>query len=181
MRWLKESARKRGEKSMAARLAKKLIHVEPEIMIPLALSKRELVRAMGQWIPKWDQLPTGFDLERLRGLVFDPMLRRNAFAILGRTKLVSPGDVGLGWLLALAKRADPAKLSARAKRDLRLKPEIERVFVENFEVYGVRKVWRLEWVHWFNHQRLFEPIGNVPPAEAEARYYAQLEAPAMAA
>jgi transposase InsO family protein len=41
-----------------------------------------------------------------------------------------------------ARRADPAKLSARAKRDLRLKPEIERVFVENFEVYGVRKVWR---------------------------------------
>lgn len=42
----------------------------------------------------------------------------------------------------VTKRADPAKLSARAKRDLRLKPEIERVFVENFEVYGVRKVWR---------------------------------------
>jgi len=42
----------------------------------------------------------------------------------------------------LAKRADPAKLSVRAKRDLRLKPEIERVFVENFEVNGVRKVWR---------------------------------------
>ena len=39
----------------------------------------------------------------------------------------------------------------------------------------------LEWVHWFNHQRLLEPIGNVPPAEAEARYYAQLEAPALAA
>lgn len=43
---------------------------------------------------------------------------------------------------ALARRADPAKLSARAKRDLRLKPEIERVFVENFEVCGARKVWR---------------------------------------
>jgi transposase InsO family protein len=33
----------------------------------------------------------------------------------------------------------------------------------------------LEWVDWFNHHRLLEPIGNVPPAEAEARYYAQLE------
>jgi putative transposase len=30
----------------------------------------------------------------------------------------------------------------RAKRDLALKPEIERVFAENFEVYGARKVWR---------------------------------------
>jgi putative transposase len=42
----------------------------------------------------------------------------------------------------VVKRADPKKLSARAKRDLELKPEIERVFAENFEVYGARKVWR---------------------------------------
>ena len=41
-----------------------------------------------------------------------------------------------------AKRADPAMLSARAKRDAALKPEIGRVFAENFAVYGVRKVWR---------------------------------------
>ena len=41
-----------------------------------------------------------------------------------------------------ARRADPAKLSARAKRDVFLKVEIRRVFAENFEVYGVRKVWR---------------------------------------
>ena len=34
----------------------------------------------------------------------------------------------------------------------------------------------LEWVDWFNHRRLLEPIGNIPPAEAEAAYYAQLEA-----
>jgi len=30
----------------------------------------------------------------------------------------------------------------------------------------------LEWVNWFNHRRLLEPIGNIPPAEAEANYYA---------
>ncbi|HSM40195.1 MAG TPA: IS3 family transposase, partial [Afifellaceae bacterium] len=41
-----------------------------------------------------------------------------------------------------AKRADPEKLSARAKRDQGLRPEIARVFAENFEVYGARKVWR---------------------------------------
>jgi putative transposase len=29
----------------------------------------------------------------------------------------------------------------------------------------------LEWVHWFNHRRLFEPIGHIPPAEREAAYY----------
>jgi transposase InsO family protein len=39
----------------------------------------------------------------------------------------------------------------------------------------------LEWVDWFNHRRLLEPIGNIPPAEAEARYYAQSERTAMAA
>lgn len=32
----------------------------------------------------------------------------------------------------------------------------------------------LEWVTWFNHQRLLEPIGYIPPAEAEQRYYWQL-------
>jgi putative transposase len=39
----------------------------------------------------------------------------------------------------------------------------------------------LEWVDWFNNRRLLEPIGNIPPAEAEQRYYAMLEQPAMAA
>ena len=39
----------------------------------------------------------------------------------------------------------------------------------------------LEWVDWFNHRRLLEPIGNIPPAEAEERYHAILENPAMAA
>ena len=39
----------------------------------------------------------------------------------------------------------------------------------------------LEWVDWFNHRRLLEPIGNIPPAEAEAAYYAALEATPMAA
>ena len=42
----------------------------------------------------------------------------------------------------VAKRTEPEKLSARAKRDEILKSEIARVFAENFEVYGARKVWR---------------------------------------
>ncbi|WP_156782661.1 IS3 family transposase [Acidihalobacter yilgarnensis] len=32
----------------------------------------------------------------------------------------------------------------------------------------------LEWVSWFNHQRLMGPLGHIPPAEAEANYYEQL-------
>ena len=39
----------------------------------------------------------------------------------------------------------------------------------------------LEWVDWFNNRRLLEPIGNIPPAEAEAAYYAQLEVMPIAA
>ncbi|WP_080501985.1 IS3 family transposase, partial [Burkholderia cenocepacia] len=32
----------------------------------------------------------------------------------------------------------------------------------------------LEWVAWYNHHRLMEPLGYIPPAEAEANYYRQL-------
>jgi putative transposase len=58
------------------------------------------------------------------------------------------------------------------------------------EVIHRRAPWRsfqsvefatLEWVDWFNNRRLLEPIGNIPPAEAEARYYAKLDELPMAA
>jgi transposase InsO family protein len=39
----------------------------------------------------------------------------------------------------------------------------------------------LEWVDWFNNRRLLEPIGHIPPAEAEARYYATNKPQAIAA
>ncbi len=39
----------------------------------------------------------------------------------------------------------------------------------------------LEWVDWFNHRRLFQPIGDVPPAEFEMAYYRQRQESAMAA
>ena len=41
-----------------------------------------------------------------------------------------------------ARRADPARLPARARRDVVLATDIQRVFDANFGVYGVRKVWR---------------------------------------
>ena len=34
---------------------------------------------------------------------------------------------------------------------------------------------RWEWVDWFNNRRLRAPIGNIPPAEADARFYAQID------
>lgn len=39
----------------------------------------------------------------------------------------------------------------------------------------------LERADWFNNRRLLEPIGNIPPAEAEANFYATLETEPMAA
>jgi putative transposase len=39
----------------------------------------------------------------------------------------------------------------------------------------------LEWVDWFNNRRLLEPIGNIPPAEAETRFYAQSDELALVA
>ena len=48
------------------------------------------------------------------------------------------------------------------------------------EVIRKRGLWKnlevveyatLEWVHWFNNVRLFEPIGSIPPAEFEKAYY----------
>jgi transposase InsO family protein len=41
-----------------------------------------------------------------------------------------------------AREADPSRLPARAVRDAELREQIERVWKENFGVYGVRKVWR---------------------------------------
>jgi hypothetical protein len=41
----------------------------------------------------------------------------------------------------LACLADPSKASARHQRDMELRPEIKRVWDENYQVYGVRKAW----------------------------------------
>jgi putative transposase len=39
----------------------------------------------------------------------------------------------------------------------------------------------LEWVDWFNHRRLLQPIGDRPPAEREAQYYQQFDESGIAA
>ena len=58
------------------------------------------------------------------------------------------------------------------------------------EVIRQRGSWRnleavefatLEWVDWFKHRKLLEPIGDIPPAELEAAYYEQAQESAMAA
>lgn len=46
------------------------------------------------------------------------------------------------YYVHLARRADPAQLSDRERRDEALRPEIRRAFEQNWRVYGVRSVWR---------------------------------------
>ncbi len=48
---------------------------------------------------------------------------------------------------------DPVLACDRAKRDAQLRPEIQRVWNDNFEVYGVRKVWRQMQREGFNVAR----------------------------
>lgn len=83
---------------------------------------------------------------------------------------------------------DPSVGSVGDSYDNALAETINGLF--KAEVIHRRGPWRsfeaveyatLEWVDWFNNRRLLEPIGNIPPAEAEANYYAALGQHAMAA
>ena len=83
---------------------------------------------------------------------------------------------------------EPSVGSAGDSYDNALAETINGLF--KAEVIHRRGPWRsveaveyatLEWVDWFNTRRLLEPIGNIPPAEAEARFYAALEQSALAA
>ena len=94
------------------------------------------------------------------------------------------------WKEAFAARARILirTLGSRSRRPSRLAETINGLF--KAEVIHRRGPWRsfeaveyatLEWVDWFNNRRLLEPIGNIPPAEAEANFYAALETEDMAA
>ena len=37
----------------------------------------------------------------------------------------------------------------------------------------------LEWIDWYNCRRLLEPIGYLPPADHEKRYYHRQEQPSL--
>ncbi|MEQ0703502.1 hypothetical protein ABLN74_16750, partial [Mycobacterium tuberculosis] len=59
--------------------------------------------------------------------------------------------------------------------------------VKRFRVFVRRFTWRsiedvelatARWVDWFNHRRLYQYCGDVPPVELEAAYYAQRQRPA---
>ena len=46
--------------------------------------------------------------------------------------------------------------------------------LEHWKTKESLEIATLEWVSWFNHHRLIEPIGYIPPAQAEDNHYRQL-------
>jgi transposase InsO family protein len=111
-----------------------------------------------------------------------------------RDQLVHHSDRGSQYLsikyterLAEAKIA-PSVGSVGDSYDNAMAETINGLF--KAEVIHRRGPWRsfeaveyatLEWVDWFNNRRLLEPIGNIPPAEAEANFFAALERTDVAA
>lgn len=88
-----------------------------------ALTRQDLGPTVAGWLQRADALP-GLDVERLKGLVFNAGARAVALEVLGNPKIVTPRQLTLPWLLALARRADPS-LHTFARRYLleHMKPE----------------------------------------------------------
>ncbi|MFQ5565503.1 MAG: tyrosine-type recombinase/integrase, partial [Paracoccaceae bacterium] len=100
-----------------------------------------------------------------------------------------PIEIKKAWYGALSEAGiEPSVGSVGDSYDNALAEAVIGLF--KTEVIRRRGPWRsleavefatLEWVDWFNNRRLLEPIGNIPPAEAEARFYAQPRDLAMVA
>ena len=72
----------------------------------------------------------------------DRLHRRASQGLWGRADLPGPADRPIDLSRARRQAARSLVAVPRARRDQELKPEMTRVFAENFAVYGVRKVWR---------------------------------------
>ncbi|MFO0559870.1 MAG: hypothetical protein U0269_17760 [Polyangiales bacterium] len=90
-----------------------------------AIANVEYSATVAGWLGKVDSLP-GLDIERIKGLVFNPQFRAAAIEILMNRKLVKPKEIGLPWLLALARRPDATL------RDFALRMLLEHSKPEDF-------------------------------------------------
>jgi transposase InsO family protein len=91
-------------------------------------------------------------------------------------------DVSIRYTERLAKAGiEPSVGSVGDTYDNALAETINGLY--KTEVIRRRSSWKtmeeveletLKWVDWFNNRRLLEPIGNIPPAEAEEGFYANL-------
>ncbi|MDP2341018.1 MAG: hypothetical protein Q8O67_08675 [Deltaproteobacteria bacterium] len=71
----------------------------------LVRRKDKLASEIGSWLGAAKAFP-GLDIDRVKGLLFDRDLQEAALAILANKHLVNPKQLGIPWLLALAKRKD---------------------------------------------------------------------------
>ena len=106
----------------------------------------------------------------------------DAIVVRGREGVISHpnGDAGATTLVADLGDGSAIEVSAGQAHDSTLAESVIGLF--KAEVIRRKGPWRtleavefatLEWVDWFNHRRLLAPIGYIPPAEYEARYYGQ--------
>lgn len=72
-----------------------------------ALLDPQLNSTVANWLRQGKLQGEDLDVEWLKGLVMRPALRPLALQLLGDTQLVAPGRIGLPWLLAMARQADP--------------------------------------------------------------------------
>jgi len=101
----------RGSSHSARRLALKELGERSGEEISLdwvkqALLDSQLSGTVAGWVRAGMFKGAALDVEWLKGLVMRPSLRGVALEVLGNPKLVAPSRIGLGWLLALARRAD---------------------------------------------------------------------------
>ncbi|MER2529161.1 MAG: hypothetical protein ABTR07_14655 [Candidatus Competibacter denitrificans] len=72
-----------------------------------ALLDPQLSEAVATWLGQGKLQGDDLDVEWLKGLALRPALRPWALQLLANTQLVTPSRIGLPWLLAMARQADP--------------------------------------------------------------------------
>lgn len=104
-----------------------------------------------------------------------PPIEPNQYTSIAFTdKLIEEGiDASIGSTGSSYDNALAETINGLYKTEL-IKPRGPWRTVEHVEIAT------LEWVDWFNHRRLYEHCGDVPPAELEAFYYGEHRATRIA-
>jgi len=89
-----------------------------------------------------------------------------------------PANAGIGSAVGSVGDSDDTALAETINRRYKAKLLHRHAPWRSFEAIGLAT---LPWVAWSNQRRRLEPIGNIPPAKAADRYFAELATQARAA